>query len=103
MKIIKKVSEMIEDEIGGALEYARKACEWKEAYPKLAAAVFDLSHEELTHIARLHDEVVRLIEKYRQEEGEPPADMMAVYDYLHKRHIDDVAGIKRYQEMYKNM
>lgn len=103
MKIIKAISEMIEDEIEGALDYARKSCEWKGEYPKLAAAMLDLSHEELTHISRLHDEVVRPIEKYRQEKGEPPADMMAVYDYLHKQHIGKVAEIKRYQDMYKSM
>ena len=103
MKIIKHISEMIEDEIEGALDYARKACEWKGEYPKLAATLLDLSHEELPHISRLHDEVVRLIKEYRQEKGEPPADMMAVYEYLHKKHIDKVAEIKRYQEMYKSM
>lgn len=57
----------------------------------------------MAHITRLHDEVVRIIETYRAEKGEPPADMLAIYNYLHKKHIEKVAEIKRYQEMYKTM
>lgn len=103
MKIIKILSDMIEDEIDGALDYARKACEWKGEHKKLAATMWDLAQEELTHITRLHDDVVRIIEEYRQEKGEPPADMLAVYEYLHKRHIDEVADVRRYLDMYKTM
>lgn len=103
MKIIKILSEMIEDEIDGALEYAKKSCEWKAEHKKLAATMWDLAQEELTHITRLHDDVVRIIEEYRQQKGEPPADMLAVYEYLHKRHIDEVAEVKRYLDMYKTM
>jgi hypothetical protein len=36
-----------------------------------------------------------------EKEGEPPATMLAVYEYLHRKHIDKVADIKRYQDMYK--
>lgn len=103
MKLIQCISDMIEDEIDGALEYAEKAVELKTEHKKLADTLYELSTEEVSHISRLHDEVVRLIEKYRAEKGEPPAGMMAIYDYLHKKHIAKVAEIKRYQEMYKTM
>ena len=72
-------------------------------HKKLADTLYELSTKEVSHISRLHDEVVRLIDKYKSEKGEPPADMMAIYDYLHKKHIAKVAEIKRYQEMYKTM
>ena len=97
MKIIRELSDMIEDEIDGALDYAKKAVELKEEHKKLADTLYDLSGEEMAHISRLHDEVVRLIDKYKAE------GMMAIYDYLHKKHIAKVAEIKRYQEMYKTM
>lgn len=103
MKIIRELSDMIEDEIDGALDYARKAVELKEEHKKLADTLYELSTEEVSHISRLHDEVVRIIDKYRAEKGEPPADMMVIYDYLHKKHIAKVAEIKRYQDMYKTM
>ena len=103
MKLMQQISDMIEDEIDGALDYAKKAAEWKEEHRKLADTLHDLSREEMAHITRLHDEVVRLIEKYRTEKGEPPADMLAIYNYLHRKHIDKVAEIKRYQDMFKTM
>lgn len=101
MKLIEQISDMIEDEIDGAEEYAKKAVELKAEHRKLADTLYELATEEMGHINRLHAEVVRLIEDYRKDKGEPPIAMMAVYDYLHKRHIDKVAEIKRYQEMYK--
>ena len=103
MKIIQKLSDMIEDEIDGALCYARKAAERKVEHPKLAETLYELSREEQTHINRLHDEVVRIIEEYRKEKGEPPAAMLAVYEYLHKRHIEKAQEIKRYQSIFKEM
>jgi len=103
MKLIQCISDMIEDEIDGALEYVEKAVELKTEHKKLADTLCELSTEEVSHISRLHGEAVRLIEDYRKEKGEPPAGMLAIYEYLHKKHIDKVAEIKRYQEMYKAM
>ena len=101
MKIIRMLSDMIEDEIEGACDYAKKAIEWREEYPDVADTLYNLSVEEMKHITRLHTLVVDIIEKYREKEGEPPATMLAVYEYLHRKHIDKVAEIKRYQDMYK--
>lgn len=42
-----------------------------------------------------------LIDAYRREKGEPPADMMAVYEYLHKRAIEKAEKVGVLQGMYK--
>ena len=102
MKIIKTLSDMIEDEIEGACEYVKKALEYKDEHRELADTLYNISTEEMDHITRLHNAVVKEINAYRKEHGEPPGAMMAVYEYLHRKHIDKVAEIKRYQEMYKN-
>lgn len=47
------------------------------------------------HVSKLHEEVTKLIEEVRQRDGEPPAGMMAVYDYEHKKQIDKAAKIKQ--------
>jgi hypothetical protein len=41
-----------------------------------------------------HDAVVTIIDAYKKEKGEPPAPMMAIYNYLHERHINKAAAIK---------
>ena len=53
-----------------------------------------LSGEEMRHMQMLHNQVVKLIDNYRRTEGEPPASMLAVYDYLHQKFIDHAKEIK---------
>ena len=102
MKLIKELEEKIEDEIHDIKEYAEMAAELKDEYPSLAQVLYNISVQEDTHQAALHSEVVKIIEEHKRKHGEPPATMMAVYDYLHKRHIEKLADARRYQELYKN-
>lgn len=101
MKIIQKLSEMIEEELEGAEEYAKCALEYKDENPTLANVFYDIANQEMRHVNMLHDQVVAIIKKHREQHGEPPAPMMAVYEYLHKKHIEEAAEVKNYLEMYK--
>ena len=101
MKIIQLVVDKIEEEIGDARSYAKLALEHKDDHRSLAEVFFSLSNEELRHSTILHNEVVKLISEYRQQHGEPPSEMMAVYDYLHKRSIERAEEVKRYQQLYQ--
>ena len=87
MKLIKLMEEQIE-EIHDVQKYAKLAAEMKDSHPLLAQTFYALSIQEESHQATLRGEVVKLIEEYRKEHGDPPPAMQAVYDYLHKRHID---------------
>ena len=78
------------------------ATEVKNDYPTLAQVLFNISAQEDGHQAAIHNEVVKIIEEHRRNHGEPPAAMMAVYDYLHKKSIDKLAEARMYQEVYKN-
>ena len=100
MKIIEKLSDCIEEEIGDSEKYARKALEYKDDFPETAKLFYTLSLEELEHVNKLHNAVVALIDNYRKSEGEPPKEMMAVYDYLHKKQIDRVSEVKILQTMF---
>ena len=100
MKIIAKIVDMIQDELDGAEEYAICSAKWKTEYPKLADRLHDLAGIEMQHSRILHDEVTRLIESYRQEHGEPPADMLAIYNYEHEKAIKKAAEIKAMIDAY---
>lgn len=101
MKLIKTLEELIEDEIHDVEKYAKMAAELKATHPGLAQALYTISTQEDTHQAALHTEVVKLIDEYKRANGAPPAAMQAVYDYLHKRHIETLAEARRYQDLYK--
>lgn len=102
MKLIQKLEEMIEDEISGVKHYAKLAIEMKHEQPSLAQVLINIAAQEDAHQTMLHGEVVKIIENYRKTKGEPPKEMMAVYDFLHKRHIDKLQEARRYMEIYKN-
>ena len=101
MKIIEKLSNMIEEEIHDAEKYARCALNNKEERPSLAQTFYTLATDELKHMTILHDEVTKIINDYRAQGNEPPAEMLAVYDYLHKRHIEHATNVKIIMESYK--
>lgn len=101
MKLIRDLSEAIADEISDIKKYARWAADLKESNPTLAQVLYNISTQEDGHQAALHNEVVNIIEEHRRTHGEPPAAMMAVYDFIHKQHIDKLAEARMYQDVYK--
>jgi hypothetical protein len=74
----------------------------RDEYPEIAEHMYKRSLEEKAHADGLHKDVVKIIEAYRAEKGDPPADMMAVYNYLHKQHIDAYSKAVAYQNQYKD-
>ena len=102
MKLIKKLEEQIDDEIHDIKKYAKMAAEVKDEYPTLAQVLYNISVQEDNHQAAIHNEVVKITEDHRRTHGEPPAAMMAVYEYIHQKHIDNLAEARRYQEVYKS-
>ena len=61
--IIKMLAEKIADEIGDAGSYAKMAHEVRGKYPELAKMLNDISNEEMGHMHRLHDAVVKMIDE----------------------------------------
>ena len=103
MKIIEKLSEYIDEEIADAMKYARCAITYKEDNPMMADMFARLAEEEMKHMMTLHNQVVTIIDDYKRKNGEPPEAMKAVYDILHKRHIDKAAEAKAAISLYKGV
>ena len=101
MKIIKCLAEKIEEELHDADAYIGLALSWKDEQPEAAAVFYELSLEEMGHVDKLHAEVAQLISDYRQKTGEPPKEMMTLYNYLHDKHVAEAMSIKVKQGMFK--
>ena len=101
MKIIKCLAEKIEEELHDADAYIDLAMSWKDEEPETSRVFYELSLEEMGHVDKLHADVAALISKYRQETGEPPKDMLTLYNYLHEKHISEAMKIKIKQNMFQ--
>lgn len=82
-------------------EYIECACKYKIEDPEAARLMYELSVEELGHSERLHELVISKIEKYKRENGEPPKEMMALYNYIHEKMIEDKTKVVIMQELFK--
>ena len=100
MEIIKYISEKIDEELHDAEKYIKCAYRVEEEYPQLAETYYRLSLEEMNHVTMLHDNVVKIINTYKQTNEVPPG-MQVLYDYLHDRQIKWAAKIKAKQEEFK--
>jgi rubrerythrin len=103
MKIIRDLSEMIEEELEGAEEYIEMAIRHKEENPSMAAVFYEISVQEMNHVNMLHDEVTKVIKKYREKHGDPPPEMQAVYDWEHKKQIERTKEVKVLQNHYRGV
>lgn len=103
MQVIKKIADYISEELEGAENYAKCALKWKDERPELAKVFYEISTDEMRHVSLLHGEVAKIIEEHRKEKGEPPAAMMAVWDYVHEKHIEEANEVRMLQNQYRGM
>lgn len=101
MKLIQKMVDYIDEELEGAEEYVKCALAHKDDNPTLAKTFYDISADEMKHVNMLHEEVVKIIEAHRREKGEPPAAMLAIWNYMHEKHIERANKVKTYQAQYR--
>ena len=101
MKIIQEIEDHIHEELKDSKCYIKNALKYKVENPKLADMYYQLSLDAMSSVDKLHKMVVTLIEEYRNKNGEPPKEMLAVYNYLHEKEINKANKVKNLQGMYK--
>lgn len=103
MVIIQNISHDIKEKIHDADKDIRKAIDLKYEYPSLANDYYEFSVERMQEAMDLHSEVVKIIDEYRKENGEPPTTMSALWDFSHKIIMEETDDVKILQEHYKKL
>ena len=103
MKIIKKLCDLIDEEIHDGKKYAKLALAYKDDDVALAEMFFNLSLEEMKHRQTLHNAVVKAINKIKIEKADNPKleGMQTIYDLLHERSINKAKEVQILQNMYR--
>lgn len=101
MRLIKHLSEQIEDEVCGAIEYAKDALEYKFSRPQLAELYYKLANVELNHVNELHEAVVKITEEAKGKKVEVPNFMVEKWEEKHRKMIEKMAEAKIYIGMFK--
>lgn len=101
MEIIKYLVSLMDDELHDAKCSAKDALIYKAEYPTLAQVLFDRSNDEMRHFSIIHNEAQKVIADWRKTHGDPPPEMLALYNYMHERHIEKANEVKNYQSQYR--
>lgn len=101
MKVIKRISCDIENQIDMAQDYAKTAMELKEGYPNIAKVYADAAQQVLAIMGTFHTQVVNVIDEYKKTKGDIPKEMQMLYDILHEKHISDTIIAKNILALYK--
>lgn len=101
MKEIMEIVEHVEEEIHDAKEYAGLAAHYKGKNDALSSTYLELAQQEMVHMEKLHQRAAEIIMQHRKEHGEPPREMMAVYEWEHKKHMEKAGEARALIEMAK--
>ena len=106
MKIIKEITEHIEEEMEGINEYIHFAGKVKHEHEYLYDAIITIIPQEIKHIEMLHESVVREINKERErlksQGKEIPAFMLETWNDEHEEYVEEMAKIKYKFETLKS-
>lgn len=101
MEVIKHLVELMDGELHDAKSSAKDALIYKAEYPSLAQMLYDRSNDELRHFASIQNEAQKIMAEWRKKHGDHDSKMIALYDYLHEKHIERAAEVKNYQSQFR--
>jgi hypothetical protein len=101
MKILSKMIEKAHDTMEEIEFYAEKALHYKSDHKAIADTYNKIADMHITIYDMLHKEMVALIDEYKRMGNNPPPEMLAIWDYEHKKLIKEFAEAKTLVDEYK--
>lgn len=102
MEKIMEMTKQIDYLMHKAKHDAKKAIKLKADDPETAAMYLRHSQEKMERVLDKHKEIAEMISEYREKNGNPPANMQKMYDYLHEKYLHKAQKIKGLQAAYKD-
>lgn len=100
MKLIKKITEMMDEELAGAKAYAELAIEHKEHHPELSKTFYEIAVMELSHADMLHAQAAKLIEKRRQAHDGHSESIDLICEWIHEHKAKQSKVVKEILSEY---
>lgn len=101
MKVLKDLIKKADDTLDEIEWYAEKAHHLKTEHKSLADTYIKIAEAHIAIYNMLHEKMVMLIDEHRRSGAQPPATMMAIWDYEHEKLIKEFSEVKYLIEEYK--
>ena len=103
MKILKDLIQKADDTLEEIEWYAEKAHHLRSEHKSLADVYIKIAEMHITIYNMLHEKMVMLIEEEKKKGVQPPAAMMAIWEYEHEKLVREFAEVKYLIEEYKKL
>lgn len=101
MKILSKMISKANDTLEEIEWYAEKALHYKSDHKSVADVYNKIAEMHITIYDMLHKEMVGLIDEHKRIGHQPPAEMLAIWEYEHEKLIKEFAEAKTMVDEYK--
>ena len=101
MKILKGLIQKADDTLEEIEWYAEKAHHLKSEHKALADTYIKIAEMHVTIYNMLHERMVSLINEEKTKGVQPPAAMLAIWEYEHEKLVKEFAEAKFLIEEYK--
>ena len=101
MKIIKDLIEKMDDTLEEIEFYGKEAHHLRATHKSLADTYAKVGEIHIEIYKMLHDKVVAIINEEKQKGVAVPPEMMAIWDFEHRKLVDEFNEAKYIIEEYK--
>ena len=103
MKILKDLIGKADDTLEEIEWYTEKAHILRSEHKALADTYIKIAETHIGIYKMLHDRMVGLIEEEKRKGVQPPASMLAIWEYEHEKLVKEFAEVKYSIEEYKKI
>jgi len=103
MEMIKKLFEMMEEELEGAEEYLKDSIKHMHMHPDVSRAFYEMSQDELKHATMLRDIAIKVKTDEHNKNPDLHTGTAEMVGFMNERYAKKNHNLKLWQDEYKHM